>query len=208
MKRMFLASEFSVSGDKIKQVLDINNYSNAAYIGNATDLDLVDTETSANKDKFRSLGINLTNVDLRDFENKSIKDELIKYQAIYFEGGNTYYLLDLANRIGLTKVIHELIHDHKILYIGTSAGSIIAGPDVGSSKPIEDWDVVPELKDYSAFNLVDFVVIPHIGNDDFFKDNEDKYNELFSGLKNFDYPHIAIRDQQAIWVEDESFKIL
>ena len=147
MKRMFLASECSVSGDKIKQVLDINNYSNAAYIGNATDLDLDNSWTKANKEKFRSLGIELTEIDLREFDKSNIKDELVKYQAIYFEGGNTYYLLDLANKVGLTEIIHELVVDHKILYIGTSAGSIIAGPDVGSSKPIEDWDVVPELKD-------------------------------------------------------------
>ena len=78
MKRMFLSSEFSVSGDKIKEVVDINNYSNAAYIGNATDLDVENSETMANKEKFRSLGISLTEIDLRHFEKSTIKDELVK----------------------------------------------------------------------------------------------------------------------------------
>jgi len=209
MSKLFLASEFGYSGDLLKRRLKrFPKNPKVAYIANAADLEEDHTWMNHNRGKFKDLGFEIANIDLCTLQNEALREKLEQMDAIYVEGGNTFYLLDICNKSGFTKIVKELVDKKDKLYIGTSAGSIIAGPNIESSKYLDDLSVAPKLKNFSGFNLVNFLIIPHIGNGDFYKQFENNYFELFENLKNYEYPHICLRDNQAVWVENNKIEIV
>ena len=50
------------------------------------------------------------------------------------------------------------------MYIGTSAGSVIACPTIEFVSDIDEPKKAPELTDYSGLHLVDFYLLPHYLN--------------------------------------------
>jgi dipeptidase E len=113
--------------------------------------------------KLIELGFQVEDFDLKNKNETEVREYLNNIDIIFVAGGNTFYLLDQANKSGFTKVIKELKDSDKI-YIGSSAGSCIAGPDLEPIAPIDDPEFA-NLDSTKAFGLVDFVVIPHYGRD-------------------------------------------
>jgi len=81
---------------------------------------------------------------------------LARAEAIFVGGGNTYALLDRLRRSGLLAAIRERVRAG-VPYIGSSAGSNIAGPNILTTN---DWNVVG-LAAFDALGLVPFNVNPH-----------------------------------------------
>ena len=46
-------------------------------------------------------------------------------------------------------------------YIGESAGAVVAGPDIGYIRDMDDAKAAPLLHDSRGLGLVDFRVVPH-----------------------------------------------
>ena len=169
MKRLLLTSEFAQSGDYLKKVLPSKEQKmSVAYIANAADMDDDKSWMNVNRDKFKELGYHIIDIDLREVQHQELFETIRKHDAIYLEGGNTFYLLQVSNKSGLSEMIHELVDTEEILYIGTSAGSIIAGPNIESTKFIDEPEDAPELQNYTSFDLVNFVTVPHVGTGDFY----------------------------------------
>lgn len=207
--KLLLTSDFSVSGDYLKNLIDTSQPNlTVAYIANGADHDEDKSWLQNARKKLQSLNLEIVEIDLTSMQEQNLREELEKHPIIYVEGGNTFYLLEVANKSGFSKIIRDLLANGGKVYVGTSAGSIIAGPDINSTKYIDDLTVVPKLKDFTGFSLVNYVVIPHIGNEDFYKKNEAEYNELFKDLKNQQHPHIMLRDTQAVYVEGNKFEIV
>jgi len=61
------------------------------------------------------------------------------------------------------EVIQHLIKMGKH-YVGTSAGSVVAGPDISLIRNLDNETVAPELNGYKGLSLVDIVVLPHWGS--------------------------------------------
>src|SRR3989344_3332126 len=120
-------------------------------------------------DEIRDVGINnITEVDLDDENRESLYEKLSSCDVIYVNGGNTFYLLDRVRKSGFDQIIPELLDNGKI-YIGVSAGSIVAGPNIESAGwkwiGVVDKNIV-SLKDLQGLNLVSFVVSPHFVEND------------------------------------------
>jgi dipeptidase E len=81
---------------------------------------------------------------------------LDRVEAIFVGGGNTYALLDRLRRSGLLAAIRDRVRAG-VPYIGSSAGSNIAGPNILTTN---DWNVVG-LGAFDALGLVPFNVNPH-----------------------------------------------
>jgi dipeptidase E len=71
------------------------------------------------------LGIPAENVLVYDLHYNMEYDELSKYDAIYFCGGSSSYLLQRINETGFNESLKTFV-DNGGVYIGVSAGSIIA----------------------------------------------------------------------------------
>ena len=73
-------------------------------------------------------------------------------------GGNTYYLLSKLKESGFLSKMKESVNKN-ILYVGVSAGSVIASPSIAHVSFLDENDI--KLEDFSALGLVDEQIVPH-----------------------------------------------
>jgi dipeptidase E len=83
-------------------------------------------------------------------------DFLRNVDAVMIGGGNTFRLLHRLYAFGLLEPIRALVEEGRP-YIGSSAGSIVAGPSIKTTK---DMPVV-EPPSFDALNLIPFHISPH-----------------------------------------------
>jgi peptidase E len=76
------------------------------------------------------VGILTENITVYDIDGSLTEGEAMKYDVIYFTGGDTGYLLWRIRETGFDAVIKKMVYANKV-YIGVSAGSIIATPNIG-----------------------------------------------------------------------------
>lgn len=86
-------------------------------------------------------------VELSKLSPAECLEKCIRNNVIWFHGGNTYYLLDWVRRSGLAKELPNLLKDR--VYVGASAGSMIAGPTIETNTPF-----FPEEDEHKLVNLV------------------------------------------------------
>ncbi|MEI8123919.1 MAG: Type 1 glutamine amidotransferase-like domain-containing protein, partial [bacterium] len=125
----------------------------------------------------------------------------------HFCGGSVLYLINLLREKGFDKLIIDFVRKDRIIYTGTSAGSMIVAEDLKLSyyDPEEtEYIDVKKMKDFSGLKFVNFLIIPHTNNKDFSKGNV----EMVKYLSKFSQSLIFIYDNQAVWVEDDKFEIL
>lgn len=145
-------------------------------------------------------GFQIEVIDLKVEDPKVIKSKLEQVDIINVGGGNTFFLLYWVRKCGLDKYLGGILDQGKI-YIGVSAGSILAGPDIAISGWREDWDKnVVHLKDLTGLKLVPFAISPHY--------TEADLPLLKEKSKTVDYPIIALNDTQAVSVVGNKYKIV
>ncbi len=133
---------------------------------------------------------------VKDFQN---------IQYVFVSGGNTFYLLEKAQESGFINFINEYIQKDNV-YFGSSAGSIIAGPDIYPVLRTDTLEKAPNLKGYEGFGFIDLVILPHWGSDKF----RDLYlNYRLEHVYNEYHKLILLTDYQFVYVEnDGSYRIL
>lgn len=111
-----------------------------------------DDYTAVAAKAFRAEGIDLKGIHTFD----SPRDAAIKAGGFFTGGGNTFVLLKTLIDNNSFKVIDEHVR-HGKPYMGTSAGSNIAGSTIGTSN---DMPIIyPQT--FNAFNWVPFNINPH-----------------------------------------------
>ena len=66
--------------------------------------------------------------------------------------------MDMIRKYNFDTVIKKAM-DNGIIYIGSSAGSIILGNSVEYALPFDENNV--DLKDFSGLRIIDGIIIPH-----------------------------------------------
>lgn len=61
------------------------------------------------------------------------------------------------------------------VYIGSSAGSMVAGPDIYVTREKAELDMVPEIKDFKGLGITELMIQPHWGSEHF---RESYLNEI------------------------------
>ncbi len=151
--------------------------------------------------KFLSeLGFNIVDVNIGD---KSQIKKLNDVDVIFVGGGNTFYLLEKAIESGALEMIRKLVNSG-ILYAGSSAGSVFAGPSIAPVAFIDDPKDAPNLKTTDSLGLVDFVVLPHYGKEKYI----DSYKKAMKEFEDKGFKLISLNDEQAIIVEGDDYKII
>ena len=208
MKHLFLCSAIGIGGvgESIRRHLGHDKKLKTVFI--TTPIEVEDmTDDSWYQDDRKALngnGFDIFDYTITGKSEADIRADLKSVDAIYVSGGNTNHLLQESHKSNFSHIIRDFVDSGKI-YISTSAGSIITGPQL----PPYLWgDEVgaPNLTDYTCWNLVNFTVIPHWGSDLF----KDKYlNERMSQVYSESVqPFILCNDHEYVEVQDESFKII
>lgn len=75
------------------------------------------------------LGIKETNFFTYDIDGTLTEKEAMTYDVVYFTGGDTAHLLRRVKATGFDATIKKMVYANKV-YVGTSAGSLIAAPNI------------------------------------------------------------------------------
>lgn len=151
-----------------------------------------------------SAGFDVTEYTITGQNKEEIKNFLKDFDIIYFSGGNTFYLLEKIQQSDIHDLIVNFIKNGKI-YIGSSAGSVIAGPNIAPLRDLDNYLKAPNLKGHKGFGLVDFIVFPHWGHEQF----RDKYlKHRIHHTYNEDNKIILLTNNQFIEVKDDWFRIV
>lgn len=204
MKRLFLCSSFAdVTNLFVDYVKEDLQGKTIAFIPTASLTESIRFYVEKGKKALEKAGVIVEEVEITQLSKEEISSRLHKCDYIYITGGNTFFLLQELKRKGVDKIIAEQVELGK-LYIGESAGAIIASPDTEYMKSVnfDPIEKAPELKDYNSLDLVDFYIVPHYGNFPFKKKGE-KVVQLYNEKLQL----IPISNKQAILIEGSNIQI-
>lgn len=195
-----------VIGNLFERFLKDSEPRSVVFIETAAEIE--DGDKQWLEDDFNSwitVGLDVTRYTITGKTAEELERDLSNYDILYVSGGNTFYLLQEMQKSGADKVILKLVGAGKH-YVGTSAGSVVAGPDISIIKNLDDETIAPELQNYSGLGLTDIVVLPHWGSIHF---KESYFNRGFEwSYANPIHKIVLLTDNQYIHCrEDGSIKI-
>jgi dipeptidase E len=151
------------------------------------------------RQKMNELNFSYTEIDIDGKNEDELKKALDGHDIVLVEGGNTFYLLKAVRESGFENVIKDLI-SKGVVYIGTSAGSYITCPSIViatySERPKDRCGVT----DFTAMNLVPFLIKAH-----YTPDMLPKLKEIKKEIK---YPLHILNDKQALLIRDGEVQLL
>lgn len=204
MKKLFLASFASVSLDLIRNMLPKPpNQLKAAFIPTAGDPYEDKGFVYVDRDVLTNMGMSVIDVDLKVIRGKELEEVLSDVDVILVAGGNTFYLLDQVKKSGFDVIVKKLI-DKGVVYIGSSAGSILCCPTIEGAKRFDSPTDAPDLTDYSGLNLVDFIVIPHAHKERY----KERIQQTTEEMESKGYSVKTLTDDQAIFIDGEAITFL
>lgn len=128
----------------------------------------------------------------------------VEADKTWIDGGNSFYLLVQAQKSGFDRFIKNQV-SKGVIYTGSSAGSYLTSPDISIARLIDHNSYVDQLKNTHGFNLVDFIVFPHWGSDNF---KTEYLNERMKLAYQTGYKIILLNDDQYVEVTDNNYKII
>ncbi len=197
MKKLILVSMLYQVTDLVRSIEPELAGKTVTYIPTAGIVEGTEVMIEDETNTLESLGLKVDVLDVSAASYDSIVRTLTKNDIIFVGGGNTFYLLQELRRSGADKILIQEVNKGK-LYIGESAGAIIACPDIGYCVGMDSPEKAPELTDYTGLGLVDFYIVPHIGNDEMGEAAEKAVEEY-----NFRLDLKAITDEQLIQVSED-----
>lgn len=145
--------------------------------------------------RFLRLGCDLESIHEAENPKAAIQDA----EAIFVGGGNTFRLLNELQKLDLLTPIRERV-DRGMLYIGSSAGSVISAPTI---KTTNDMPIV-QPRSFDALGLINFQINAHYVDPDPNSRHmgETREERLIQFLEDNETPVVGLREGCMIWVKD------
>lgn len=151
------------------------------------------------REYFNDHGFIIKDLEVSTTSEDEAKKVIENADILYLSGGNSFYLLQELKKKNLLELIKKRV-EADMVYIGESAGAIIAGPNIEYSKYMDEISEGPELTSYDALNIVDFYLVPHYGEEPFVKEAK-KIVGLYGEVLDL----VAIDNQSAVVVTNGNF---
>ena len=151
--------------------------------------------------------LNFEEIDIADIsavKEKMWRPKFEKADILFFEGGNTYHLMEWINKSGLINILPELLKTK--VYVGVSAGSIVTNKDLALkiSQIVYEEDL-DKTKNMPALNFVNFYFLPHLNSPDFKKLRKDFIKDTVQGITEKIY---VLDDNSALKVVDGEVEVV
>lgn len=132
-------------------------------------------------------------------------EDVARAEAIFVGGGNTFRLLKTMYELDVLDAIRERVRIGHAPYIGSSAGTNVAGPTIRTTN---DMPIV-EPPSFDALGFVRFQLNPHYLDADPSSTHmgETREQRLLEFLEENDTPVVAIREGSALRVDGESVSL-
>lgn len=161
MKTLFLCSYFTDVASLFKTFADQNQFEKKVlFIPTAGNVEEYTTYIDEARAVFADLQFEVEVLDIAEAREDVVREKISQTPCLYISGGNTFYLLQELKKKNLLPLIRERIHQGMV-YLGESAGAIIASRDIFYNHIMDDKNLAPGLTEYSALSIVDFFVLPH-----------------------------------------------
>jgi len=147
-------------------------------------------------------GCDFKELDIEGKGEIELRKALKDMDAVWVEGGNTFYLLKAIKESGFAKVIKELI-DKGLIYFGSSAGACVTCPTIETSLwKVSEKDIKDDygVKDLRALNLVPFLLRVHY--------KPEQRDLLKKKIKEAKYPVRILQDNQAFLINGNEVKLI
>lgn len=203
---LFLASSIDKTLPLLKPLLKERAATKVAFIANASDnAQEHPWWVDGDRNRFAELGYQTTDIDLRTITADELTQALAEADILHIAGGAVFYLVGLINERGFASIITDAIKNDSIVYTGTSAGAMIMGPSIALfAFDEEEKPFLADVPDQRGLEIINFAIMPHSNNIDFAAE----FGTVVAKLPTHTDPLLFIQDTQAVWVEDDSFKIV
>lgn len=202
--KLYLTSIAAKVLDKIVPLLDKSpNKLNVAFIPTAGDTYKNTPWIDYDRNKLKELGFNIKDIDLKGKDKQSLKKELLDMDIIFVAGGSASYLLEQAQISNFLEIVKDMV-SQGVVYIGSSAGSLLASTNIEIDKVFDDGEFGKELSSYEALGFIDFVILPHADNpkyEPYFKKIFDQFGDKYD-LRKLNNNQIMIVDNNGTQIID------
>jgi dipeptidase E len=156
-----------------------------------------DAYTATAKARFGAMGYFLESVRQAKNPHRAIEET----DVIFVGGGNTFRLLKALQDLDLIEPIRRKVSSGAP-YIGSSAGSNVAGPTIRTTK---DMPIV-QPRSFESLGLVQFQISPHYLDPDPNSHHmgETQEERILQFLEESDTPVVGMREGAWLLVEDDS----
>ncbi len=196
MKQLFLSASFVDAKEQFTEYIKtVSQEKTVTFIPAASLVEEVTFYVDDALALFKELGFVIEILDLTVAAPEEIATTLQKNNFIYISGGNTFYLLDVLKKSGAFALILHHIADGKI-YIGESAGSVIAAASIDYIAEMDDKSKAPIASSYPGLNLVPFAIVPHY-QAEYFAESAETILHKYQA----DYALIPLKNEQVMIVD-------
>lgn len=202
---LFLTSSSSAVSSKVISLLPFKpNDRTICYIRTAAFPDgNVPPSLNTEMETLVNLGFKVKSIDLAILEPEDLEEAFSECDLFWVCGGNTLYLLQEVRRSGFDNFVTNKILEG-IPYVGSSAGSIILGPDVEFERFACDTTEAPNLTSYEGLNLFPFSTYVHFDK----PWAKDVYKDILKFSLDNSKSFITLHDNQFIYVQDEKWQVI
>lgn len=174
------------------------------YIRTASHPDgVVPGSINSEMEALENLGFKVKSIDLALLEPDGLEQAFSECDLFWVCGGNTLYLLQEVRRSGFDKFVTKKI-SAGIPYVGSSAGSILLGPDVEFERLACDTTEAPNLTSFEGLNLFPFSTYAHFDA----PWAKDVYQEILKFSIDNSKSFITLHDNQFIYVQGEKWQVI
>lgn len=204
----YYLSSYKIGGEEevqqLRELIPPNR--RTAYISNALDFsddpDRRLQSEQADIEQLESVGLQVTNFDLRDYfgQPEKLEEDLRQFGVIWIRGGNVFVLRQAMKLSGLDVVLTKFAkEDNDILYGGYSAGVCVLSPTLKGLELVDDITKLPypQLQEtiWEGLGIIDYSVVPHYQSDHPEYHLVDQVVELYDSNGT---PFKTLKDGQAI----------
>lgn len=207
MKQLFLTSSVHAVAKDIAKRVDLSKGNRLVFIYTPAE---VEGELAAlpwlqdDRQALVNAGFEVQDYTISGKKKNQLETDLQEFDYIYLSGGDTYYLLQQSLKSGFIDVVQDMVVSKGKTYIGTSAGSIMAGkkcPDY-----LLDLQQISLLENTDGYGFVNFTILPHWGSEDFREKYLDK--RLAIAYRDDQVPLLLLTDTQYVHVQDDQIRII
>jgi dipeptidase E len=159
----------------------------------------IDDLINIKKQNFKSVAI----TDISAVPENIWRPQLEEADVLFFEGGNTYHLMNWINKSGLIKLLPDMLKTK--VYMGLSAGSMVTGPDLNLRRSKAIYGEEAEKEPMAGLGFIDFYFLPHLNNPYFAPRIEANLKEAMKEITKKTY---VLDDQSALSVINGKVKIV